>query len=99
VILGMALITYLLRYLPLAWLSHMQLPDWFVHWLKLVPVTVLAAILAPTLIMPQNKVDFTLSNVHFWAAIPTVLVAWRSRNIMSTIVTGMATAALLHYLI
>ena len=98
VILGMALITYILRYLPMASLGHVRLPDWFVTWLELIPVAVLAAMLGPTLITPQGKPDFSVSNVHLWAAIPTALVAWRTRSVTSTIIVGMAAAALLQYL-
>ena len=98
VIFLMALATYLLRYLPIAVLSQVRLPGWLSRWLELAPVTILAAMLAPTLFMPDGRLDISLTNASLWAAIPTGLVAWRTRSIVPTIVVGMIASAFLQFM-
>ena len=94
-ILGMALVTYLIRYLPLAYLSQAEIPSWFTRWLELATAAILAAMLAPTVLIAKDRIDLSLSNASFWAAIPAALVAWRTRNIMLTILVGMAASAVI----
>ena len=94
-ILGMALVTYLIRYLPLALLSHTELPPWFARWLELSTAAILAAMLAPTVLIVKDRIDLSLNNASFWAAIPAALVAWRTRNIMLTILVGMVVSAII----
>lgn len=97
VILGMSLVTYLPRMLPLAILSRTQLPDIFLRWLSYIPAAVLAALLAPALFLPEGK--FVLvGNPYLLAAIPTSLVAIKTRSIALTILCGMAVMTLLNHI-
>ena len=98
-ILGMVLVTYLIRYLPLAYLSQAEIPSWFTRWLELATTAILAAMLAPALLIVNDRIDLSLNNASFWAAIPAALVAWRTRNIMLTIVVGMATSAIIQQIV
>ena len=43
----------------------------------------------------MGRIGMSLSNASFWAAIPAALVAWRTRNIMLTILVGMAASAVI----
>ena len=78
------------RLLPLAALSRTQLPRWAEEWLRLVPGAVLAASLAQSLLAPGEQVTLTWRNPYLLAALPTFLVAWRTRNVLLTMVCGMA---------
>jgi len=98
-ILGMALGTYLLRLLPMAVLSRVALPAWAQDWLGLVPGAVLAASLAQALLVQQERFALTWRNIYLLAALPTFLVAWRTRNVILTMLTGMAAYALLQRLL
>ncbi len=98
-ILGMALVTYLIRYLPLAYLSRVQIPAWLTRWLGLATTAILAAMLAPTVLILRDRIDLSTSNASFWAAIPAALVAWRTRNMVLTIVVGMAASAVIQQLV
>ncbi len=95
IIVGMALVTYLPRVLPLTVLSRLPLPGWFRRWLSYVPVAVLAALLAPALLLPNGHWQPLRDNLALLAAIPAVLVAWRTRGLFFTVVTGLVTMALL----
>ena len=50
-LLGMGLVTYLPRWLPLHYLSRRSLPEWFVQWLDLIPAAILSALLLPALVL------------------------------------------------
>ncbi len=86
--------TFLFRLLPLAVLSRLRLPAWAQDWLALVPGAVLAASLAQALLVQSGEIAWTWRNPALLAALPTALVAWRTRNMIWTMLTGMASFAL-----
>lgn len=92
---GMALVTYLPRMLPLVVLSRFQLPAWLLRWLSFVPVAVLSALLAKELMVSDGRLALSLTHLPLLAAIPAFVVAVRTRSLMGTVVAGMAAMALL----
>lgn len=97
-ILGMMLVTYIPRALPLVILKDKELPSFFVLWLRFIPVAILAALLGPSLLNLNGTWVFSWQNPFVLAAIPTLIVAIKSRSLMLTTFSGMAVAALLNYL-
>ncbi len=63
--------------------------------LRFVPPAVLSAIIAPALFMPENALDVSLGNDHLLAGIVAILVAWRTKNTLLTILAGMITLLVL----
>lgn len=88
-IIGMAVVTYLPRLLPLLALSGKKLPLPVVSWLRHVPSAVLAALLLPTLLMYDGKLTYGLDNLFLWAAIPTFIAAVVSKSLLLPVVIGM----------
>lgn len=97
IILFMALVTYLPRMLPLILVSRRSLPEPLVQWLRFVPVTVLASLLGPSLLAREETLALSLQNYYLLAAVPAVLVAYRTKQMLPTVLTGMITVALLRY--
>jgi branched-subunit amino acid transport protein len=97
-ILALALGTFSLRYLPMAVLSRATLPAWALDWLGLVPSAVLAAMLAQSLLLREERLVIPWHNPYLLAALPTFLVAWRTRSVVWTMITGMVAFALLQRL-
>ncbi|NLX92162.1 MAG: AzlD domain-containing protein [Firmicutes bacterium] len=96
VILLMALVTFLPRFLPLLFLSKRKLSPLAKSWLSYVPVAVLSALLGPALFLKDGQFNLTLSsNPYFWAALPTFAVALRTRNMFLAVLTGIGSIALL----
>ena len=89
-ILSLAASNFFTRYVPLAWLSRVALPGWADDFLSLVPGAVLAASLAQALLIQDEGLAFSLRNPHLLAAIPASLVAWRTRSMIWTMLTGIA---------
>ena len=92
-ILGMGLVTYGPRLLPTLALASRSLPPLIVAWLRYVPVAVLAAMLLPSLLSPNGNFELSLSNLFLWAAIPTLLVGWKTRSLFGSVVVGMLLVA------
>jgi branched-subunit amino acid transport protein len=99
VILGTALVTAVPRILPLALLSRINIPERAVRWLGHVPVAVLAALLAQSVLLTDGRPNLSVGNLSLLAIIPTLLVALRTRSLVGTVLTGVATMALLRLLI
>ena len=99
---GMTLVTYIPRVLPLMTLSSRELAPGFLQWLQMIPPAVLAALLAPELILNKTNSTYSffisMNNQLLLAAIPTFLVSWFTRNFFITIATGMLAVALLRYI-
>ena len=98
IILGTALVTVVPRILPLALLSRINMPDRAVRWLGHVPVAVLAALLAQSVLLADGQLDSSLNNLALIAIIPTLLVALRTRSLVGTVLTGVVSMALLRLL-
>ncbi|NPV52006.1 MAG: AzlD domain-containing protein [Firmicutes bacterium] len=98
VLAGMFAATYVPRALPLVALSRVKMPQWVVEWLEFVPSAVLAALLAPGLLMPHRHIDLSLHNDYLIAAIPTMLVAIRTRSLALSVAVGVGIMVLLQRL-
>ena len=91
---GMAVVTYFTRYAMIAALDR-EMPSLVRRWLAYVPAAVLAALVAPAALAPQGRLQL---GTNAWAAAIGLLVAWRTRNVLWTIVGGMVTFWLLRWL-
>lgn len=89
-ILGMALVTFAVRYPVLVLVGKIPLPDRVFRALRYVPPAVLAAIIVPSVLMPSGSIDVSPSNSYLVAGIISAIIAWRSKNLLLTIVLGMA---------
>jgi branched-subunit amino acid transport protein len=98
-IIGMALVTYVPRLLPVWVLSTKTLPRLVAAWLRHIPVAVLAAMLLPALVVADGQADLGWSNLFLWAAFPTLLVAGRTRSLFGSVVAGMAVVAVARLLL
>ncbi len=96
-ILGMGVVTFLPRLLPILVLSSKKLPPLVVAWLRLIPAAVLAAMLLPSLVISENELDFSISNLFLWAAIPTFFAAWKTRSLFGSVIVGMLIVAIGRY--
>lgn len=96
IIFGMAVVTYLPRALPLVILSKIRLPEAFVRWLGFIPASVLAALLGPELYLQNGGVALSLDNYKFLAALPCFWLAVRTKNMVLTVLFGLAVATVLY---
>jgi branched-subunit amino acid transport protein len=95
----MALVTFACRYPVLALVSRVTLPAPLLGGMRFIPPAVLAAIVAPAVLMPNGRIAMTIENNYLIAGLVAGLVAWRSQNLLLTIVLGMITLWIWHWLL
>lgn len=93
-ILGMLLVTYLPRLLPVWLLATRKLPEVIITWLRYVPAAVLSALLLPALLVKGGELNLAWNNLYLLAFVPTLLVAWKTRSMFGAVVVGMVFVAL-----
>ena len=89
ILLGMGLVTYVPRWLPLVFLSRLQLPEWFEQWLDLIPAAILSALILPILITTGEPRHLDLMRPELFVALPTFLFAVKTRSLAGTDIVGM----------
>lgn len=67
--------------------------------LRFVPPAVLSAIIAPELFMPAGKLDLGFGNHYLIAGLVAILVGWRTKNTLITLLAGMVALVLLQTLL
>ncbi len=85
---AMGMVTYIPRVLPLLALSSRRLPPRLIHFFEGFPVAVLAAFVVPLVLAPGGKLALGLDNLELMVAVPTTLVAVRTRSLIATVVAG-----------
>ncbi len=84
-------LTYGIRLSFILWGDRLTLAPVAQRALRFVPVTILTAIIVPAILEPAGTLDISLGNARLIAGGVAVLVAWRTRNVLATIATGLAT--------
>lgn len=87
--LAIAVGTFSLRFSFIYLFGKIEMPDWLRRALRFVPASVLAALVFPALTHSAGVLDLSLGNVRLLAGIGGALVAWRTKNVLLTIVVGM----------
>ncbi|WP_245533742.1 AzlD domain-containing protein [Calidithermus timidus] len=83
------LVTFYLRYSFIGHSQRIQTPEWFRHALRFVPAAVLSALVCKALVYYGGTLQMTPSNERLLAAMVAAGVAWRTKNVLWTTVTGM----------
>ena len=84
------LLTWGLRLSFIVFMGKMQVSLIVQRGLRFVPIAVLSALIAPALFFKGGSLDVSLSNIRLIAGILAILVAWRTKNVLLTIFSGMA---------
>ena len=75
------------------------LPPKFKAMLRFIPASVLSAIVVPALVLPQGSVEILYGKERLAAALVAVVVAFYTKNIFYTILTGMTALYGIMYLV
>jgi branched-subunit amino acid transport protein len=98
IILAVSAITFLLRASFIMFADPHRFPHAFRQALTFVPPAVLAAIVAPGLLMRDGILDLSLSNERIFAGLAAIVATIFVRNAMAAIAAGMATLWLLQWM-
>jgi branched-subunit amino acid transport protein len=81
--------TFVLRFLFIYLFGKIAMPEWLRRALRFVPAAALAALVFPALTHPAGHLDFSLHNFRLLAGLGGAIVAWKTRNVLLTILVGM----------
>lgn len=87
VILGVGAVSLLLRASSLVLLRDRKLPERLTASLGLVPAAVLAALVAPDLLVQHGQLH--LLSMRLLAGLVAGMVAWKTRSVLWTLVVGL----------
>jgi len=89
-VVAMGIVTYLIRLSFIVAWGRLTLPSLARQALRYVPTAVLSAIIVPEILRPGGTpLDISFHNRRLIAGAVAAVIAWRTRNIMLTIVVGM----------
>ena len=91
------LLTFGMRYSFIYLLGRYELPETLRRALRFVPPAVLSAIVVPELFMRAGQLNLSLTNFRLLAGALAVLVAWKTKNTLLTILVGMFALLLLEF--
>ena len=94
-ILGMGLVTFLPRFIPMAFLSRWIFPEKLKVGLNYFPVAILSAIVFPTFFTDGNQVEIQFP--YLLAALPVFLFAWKVKSLWGSVLLGMGVYWLLGF--
>lgn len=99
IVLGMAAVTFGVRYPVLALAGKAEIPPSLLRALNYVPATILTAILVPEVLLRDGQLVFGLNNAYLVGAVMAFVIAWRFNKLLLTIIIGMATFLLWHFVV
>jgi branched-subunit amino acid transport protein len=82
--------TYLIRLSFIALAHRGTPPAWITRSLRLVPAAVLSALILPAVLAPQGVMQLWPPSPRTLAGMAAVLVAWKTRSILLTLIVGMS---------
>ena len=83
-------LTFLTRLSFIALAGRWDAPPLFRSALRFVPVAILTAIVVPELVLHTGTLDLSLTNPRLLAGIVATLVAFWTKNVVWTLLAGMA---------
>jgi branched-subunit amino acid transport protein len=84
-----ALVSFLLRYLPMKLLEKQRLAPWLERALRYVPAATLSGLVFPALLLQNNQLALHFGNDRLIAGILAAVIAYFSRNAVFTILGGL----------
>ncbi|WP_158058013.1 AzlD domain-containing protein [Halorussus halophilus] len=90
--------TYLIRLSFIALFGLLdEVPERVERALRFVPAAVLSALVVPDIVFADSTLALSLGNTKLFAGTLAALVAWRTENILATLVAGMGALWLLEF--
>ena len=96
VIIGLSLVTVVARSFFFLSNQEWQLPHWAQRGLQYAPIAALSAVVIPEIVMSQGALITTWQDARLFAAAAGVLVYFTKRDVLLTIIGGMAVYLPLH---
>jgi len=98
VIIGLTLVTILMRSSFLMLGDHIPLPERLQHGLRYAPVCALIALVTPELFLAQGAFDLSITNPKLAAGLAAAAITLTTRSMIAAMAIGMLTFTALRFL-
>ena len=98
VIIGLTLVTILMRSSFLMLGDHIPLPERLQHGLRYAPVCALIALVTPELFLPQGAFDLSITNPKLAAGVAAAAITLTTRSMIAAMAIGMLIFTALRFL-
>jgi branched chain amino acid efflux pump len=88
IILGMAVVTFLPRFLPMAFLTRWVIPEKVGTGLGYIPTAILSAIVFPILFFNEGG-EVTIQPLHLVSAFSVFIFSWKVKRLWASVILGM----------
>ena len=95
VILGGCIVTVIPRVLPIAVISKMNLNPKVEEFLKYIPLSILSSLIGVELFTNDDSISFVINYKEILAALPTIIIGFKKKNLLLTVLVGIISIALL----
>lgn len=89
IMIGLGIGTFIIRISFIALFGKWDIPPLLQRALRFIPVSVLFPLVVPQFLTRNNTIDLSLSNPHLVAGLVAGVIAWRTKNVVITILSGM----------
>ena len=93
------LVTYSIRLSFILLIGRKPVPSWLSRMLRFIPPAVLTAIIFPDVFLRDGALYLSPANPRILAGLLAVLVIWKTRNSVLSILVGMLSMWLIQYLV
>lgn len=96
-IIGMAIVTYIPRFLPILLLSKKEISPSLSRWMSFIPVSIFAALVASDMFFWEDS--FSLQPIENIKLIPSALVlivAYKTKSLLWSMISGILSMTLLY---
>ncbi len=87
-IIGMGVITFLIRFSLILLAGRFSLGERANRALRYAPVAILSTFIFTEMVQPGGQIDLSLGNFRLLTGILTIAIAWWTRNIWLTMISG-----------
>jgi len=99
IIAGMAAVNFLVRFIPLAVVTRLKLPEPVMRWLSYVPISVMGALVATEVLRPQGVFVPPWTSPWLAGGLASAIVFWKTQSFLGATVAGMALFVVLRTLL
>lgn len=87
-IIGMGIVTYLPRMMPLLIFSKKNIPPWLESWFKFIPVGIFSALVFPNIFIRNQMFSMTINNIELISSILVFAIAFKTRSLGLSVIVG-----------
>lgn len=98
-IVGMAILTFLTRFAFALAFKRFKVSEKWNALMIYVSIAVFTTIIVPALLLPEEKLDISIQNEYLIAGLIALLVAYKTKNLVGTVIIGISIILLLRFVL